>query len=89
MGVVLSPATRNKVIQAWVEHDLSRFANTVVFNFSVVCGILVVLVTSLLWLLRSLGWSKNVSAGKPTGMHWEQPGFKREGFYSANTQFYR
>lgn len=63
VGVVLSPATRNKVIESWVEHDLARFSTTVFFNFSLLSAILVILITSVSWLFGRLGLSH--SSKKP------------------------
>lgn len=53
-GVVLSPATRNKVIQAWIEHDLAPYGNIVLVNFSIVSACIVVFVSTLMWMLRKV-----------------------------------
>lgn len=53
-GVLLSPSTRNKVIQAWIEHDLAPYANVVLVNFSILIACIVVLVSVLLWMLRKV-----------------------------------
>lgn len=57
VGVVLSQATRTKVIQSWVEHDLARFSTIVFFNFSLLSAIVVILLTSVSWLFGRLGLS--------------------------------
>lgn len=72
VGVVLSPATRNKVIQSWVEHDLARFSTTVFFNFSVLSAFLVILITTLSWLFGRLGLSRDNKSG-PTGEPYSSP----------------
>eukprot|EP01018_Ginkgo_biloba_P021311 Gb_13015 [translate_table: standard] len=51
-GVILSPATQNKVIQAWIEHDLARHANVVLVNFSCIVTFIVVVVTAFLYIRK-------------------------------------
>lgn len=79
MGVVLSPATRNKVIQSWVDHDLARFANTVLFNFSLLSAVLVIIITSIAWLWGRFGVGREAKSGGPT--YSEKSVFKKDGFF--------
>ncbi|KAI5061796.1 hypothetical protein GOP47_0022335 [Adiantum capillus-veneris] len=58
-GVILSPSTRNKVIQAWIEHDLAPYANVVLVNFSILTASIAVIVGCLLWMLRTVHSSVN------------------------------
>ncbi|XP_002975882.2 guanylate-binding protein 1 [Selaginella moellendorffii] len=51
-GVVLSPGTRNKVIQAWIEHDLAPASNVVTFNFAVLSAFVVGTMGFVYFLLR-------------------------------------
>eukprot|EP00249_Psilotum_nudum_P019648 c27358_g1_i1 orf=30-3086(+) len=51
-GVVLSYATRNKVIQAWIEHDLAHHANVVLVNFSILSACVIVVISFFLWTGR-------------------------------------
>lgn len=92
IGVVLSPATRNKVIQSWLERDLAHFGNTVLFNFSVVTAVVVIIISCLWWVARGLRQPKNkpqVPLGKPVRSKWE-PGFERRSFYTgSHNQLYR
>lgn len=79
MGVVLSPATRNKVIQSWVDHDLARFANTVLFNFSLLSAALVIIITSIAWLWGRFGVGREAKSGGST--YSEKSVFKKDGFF--------
>ncbi|MCO5548352.1 hypothetical protein L7F22_001809 [Adiantum nelumboides] len=58
-GVILSASTRNKVIQAWIEHDLAPYANVVLVNFSILTASVAVIVSCFLWLLRTVHSSIN------------------------------
>ncbi|KAJ7542416.1 hypothetical protein O6H91_10G105500 [Diphasiastrum complanatum] len=70
-GVVLSPATRNKVIQAWIEHDLAHHANLVLVNCSFVSACTVVLLT-IYFILRSKhrNAGSNSQSGKYMNAEW-------------------
>ena len=59
-GVLLSPSTRNKVIQAWIEHDLAAYANIVLVNFSILVACTVVFVTMFLWVSRKVLQFSNI-----------------------------
>jgi hypothetical protein len=91
IGVVLSPATRNKVIQSWLERDLAHFGNTVLFNFSIVTAVVVIIISCLWWVARGLWQPKNkpqVPLGKPVRSKWE-PGFEQRSFYTrSHNQLY-
>lgn len=92
VGVVLSPATRNKVIQSWVEHDLARFSTTVFFNFSILSAFLVILITTLSWVFGRLGLSrdsKNGPTGEPHSSPMKQSPLKKDGaFYPRSPNPY-
>lgn len=81
-GVILSPATQNKVIQAWIDHDLAHHANVVLVNFTCIISLIVVIVTSLYIRKRRLSdtSSQNTSTSKwqPDGSHfnWKQTGYE-------------
>lgn len=87
-GVILSPATQNKVIQAWIDHDLAHHANVVLVNFTCIITLIVVIVTSLYIRKRRLSdtSSQNTSTNKwqPDGKHfkWKQTGY--EGYSGAS-----
>lgn len=53
-GVLLSPSTRNKVIQAWIEHDLASYANVVLVNFSILTASAVVIMSCFFWMVRKV-----------------------------------
>lgn len=91
VGVVLSPATRTKVIQSWVEHDLARFSTIVLFNFSLLSAILVLLITSVSWAFGRLGLSRASKTTDPTASSpLKQSPFKKEGaFVPRSPKYYR
>ncbi|KAH7283299.1 hypothetical protein KP509_35G070400 [Ceratopteris richardii] len=55
--VILSPSTRDNVIQAWIEHDLAPYANVVVINFSILSACIVVIVSLIFWILRKVRYT--------------------------------
>ena len=71
-GVLLSPSTRNKVIQAWIEHDLASYANIVLVNFSIFVACAIVLVSTILWLRFSN--IQNKAYGRDDGTYWTPEG---------------
>lgn len=85
-GVILSPATQNKVIQAWIDHDLAQHANVVLVNFSCIITIIVVIVTSLYIRKRRRSdmSSQNTSKWPSDGsrFNWKQTGY--EGYSGAS-----
>ncbi|CAM6114295.1 unnamed protein product [Calypogeia fissa] len=64
-GVVLSAATRNKVIESWIEQDLGAHAHLVFLNFTVLVVLVVVLGASLAWLFCVV--QSRTSGGAYTG----------------------
>lgn len=91
VGVVLSPATRTKVIQSWVEHDLARFSTIVFFNFSLLSAILVILITTLSWVFGRVGLSRDSKSDpKPASSPLKQSPFKKDGaFIPRSPKYYR
>lgn len=86
VGMVLSPATRNKVIQSWVENDLARFSTTVLVNFSALSANVVILLITISWLFGGLGLSRgsnNSPTREPHSSFLKPSPFKQDGaFYS-------
>lgn len=75
-GVLLSPSTRNKVIQAWIEHDLAAYANIVLVNFSILVACTTVLVSTVLWLSRKVFHFSNIQSkahGVDNRTYWTPP----------------
>jgi len=90
VGVVLSPATRTKVIQSWVEHDLARFSTIVVFNFSLLSAILVIFISTLSWSLGRLGTSQGSKNDPIASSPLKHSPFKKEGaFIPRSPKFHR
>lgn len=85
-GVILSPATQKKVIQAWIDHDLAQYANVVLVNFSCIITLIVVIVTSLYIRKRRRSdmSSQNTSKWHSDGsrFNWKQTGY--EGYSGAS-----
>jgi hypothetical protein len=94
VGVVLSQATRTKVIQSWVEHDLARFSTIVFFNFSLLSAILVILLTSVSWVFGRLGLSNRDDSKDdhtPVSSPLKPSPYKKEGAFVPRSppKYYR
>lgn len=93
-GVLLSQSTRNKVIQAWIEHDLASYANVVLVNFSILMASAVVIMTCFFWMLRKVHSSRNSGAPFKVETEARNPWLAYREFVQPKThtppsQFYR
>ncbi|GLJ04736.1 hypothetical protein SUGI_0002260 [Cryptomeria japonica] len=79
-GVILSPATQKKVIQAWIEHDLDRHANVVLVNFSCIVSFIIVIFTSGLYIRKKTLSTSSQNAGSwspgGTNFDWRQRDYR-------------